>query len=277
MLLACRGRPGTGVHALEHSFEATRQKEDETMGRFDDKKFLVTGGSSGIGLATAQRIAAEGGKVLVTGTNAERLEAAAKDPNITAIENDASKPESNDALKKATEETLGTIDGAFLNAGFGRMHELSEVSSEEFDAHYAVNVKAPLLQAKELSSILKDGGSILMNTSVANVTGFPGLSIYASTKGALRTMTRVLAAELAPRGIRVNAVSPGPIETNFFARTGMSEEEMQGMAGQILSRVPLGRFGTSEEVAAVAAFLMSDEASFVTGAEYVVDGGMTQV
>ena len=247
------------------------------MGRFDGKNFLITGGSSGIGLATAQRIAAEGGKVLVTGTNPERLEAAAKTSNITAIENDASNLESNDALAKAVGDTLGKIDGAFLNAGFGRFHGLEEVSSDEFDAHYAVNVKAPLLQAKALSSLINDGGSILMNTSVANEMGMPGASIYASTKGALRTMTRVLAAELAPRKIRVNAVSPGPIDTNFFSRTGMAEADMEGLAGQILAKVPLGRFGTSEEVASVAAFLMSDDASYVTGAEYVVDGGMTQV
>ena len=246
------------------------------MNRFTNKKYLVTGGSSGIGLATARRIADEGGRVLVTGTNPERLKAAESE-NIVTFANDAAEAGSENALAETVSQQLGTIDGAFLNAGFGRFHPIDQLTSDEFDVHFAVNVRAPMLQTKALASLMQDGGSVVLNTSVANVIGMPGGSIYGSTKGALRTLTRVLAAELAPRKIRVNAVSPGPIDTNFFSRTGLPEEEIQGFAEQILSRVPLGRFGTSEEVASVAAFLMSEDASYVTGTEYVVDGGMTQV
>ena len=151
------------------------------------------------------------------------------------------------------------------------------MTAEEFDREYAINVRGPLLHARALAPHLAEGGALLFNTSVARDLGMPGASIYASTKGAVRTLVRVLAAELAPAKVRVNAVSPGPIETSFFSRTGMAEEEIEGFAEQVLAGVPLGRFGEAREVAAVAAFLLSDDASYVTGAEYVVDGGMTQV
>ena len=247
-------------------------------GRFTGKNVLITGGSGGIGKATAERIAAEGGRVLITGTNRDKLDGVkAKIPDLLTLVNDAGDPAAAERLGEIVKSEFGELDAAFLNAGYATFVPHSEVTAEDFDRQYAVNVRGPILHAKAISSLLREGGSIVINASVARNVGLPGGVIYNSTKGALRTVTRVLALELAPRKIRVNAVSPGPIGSDFFDRTGMPEEQVQQFVEQILSTVPLGRIGEPEEVAAVATFLLSDDASYVTGSEYVVDGGMTEV
>lgn len=248
------------------------------MKRFENKNILVTGGTSGIGLATATRLHAEGARLLVTGTNADRLkQVEEKLPGARALANDAADPEAARALGEAVAETFGKLDAAFLNAGFGRFAPLSDVQPDDFDQQFRVNVRGPMLHAQAVAPKLHDGGTIVLNTSVAREMGMPGAAIYASTKGAVRTLTRVLARELAPRSIRVNAVSPGPVASDFFTRTGMPDSAQEEFGSQILSAVPLGRFGTPEEIAGVVAFLMSDDATFVTGAEYAVDGGMAQL
>ena len=247
------------------------------MKRFEGQAFVVTGGSGGIGLAAARRIAAEGGRVLVTGTNGQKLAAAGDGDRVVGLANDAGDPDAAAALAAAAAERFGRLDGVFLNAGFGIFTPHTDVTAEQYDRQYAVNVRGPILQAKALSPLVREGGSLLLNTSVAQDLGMEGGVIYNSTKGALRTVVRVLAKELAGRGVRVNAVSPGPVGTDFFDRTGIPAEQAEQMAEGIRSMVPLNRFGTAEEVAAVALFLMSADASFVTGSEYVVDGGMTQV
>lgn len=247
------------------------------MARFDNQTVLVTGGTSGIGLATAKRILAEGGTVIATGSRQQSLDKAAPElPGATLIRNDAGDTASPDALAAAV-EAAGPLDAVFLNAGAGRFQPLPEITADEIDAQFNVMVRGPLLQAKALAPLIKDGGSIVLTTSVVNAMGLPDSAVYTGTKGAGRAIVRVLAREFAPRGIRVNAVSPGPISTGFFERTGMDEATANALGEFILSKVPLGRFGEADEVAAVAAFLLSREASFVSGSEYVVDGAMSAV
>ncbi len=246
------------------------------MKRFEGKNILITGGTSGIGLATAKRVVDEGGTVLVTGRDQARLTEAGNLDGVSAVASDAADPAANEALRAAVDDIFGgRLDGVFLNAGLGAFAPVEAIESDEFDRQFSTNVRGPFLQLRALESALGEGSSVLLNTSIVNDVGMPSSAVYSATKGAVRSGMNVFANELAPRQIRVNAVSPGPIDTAFFAATGLSEEEIQGFVEQVLSQVPLGRFGAAEEVAAGAAFLLSDDASFVTGTELVIDGGMS--
>jgi NAD(P)-dependent dehydrogenase (short-subunit alcohol dehydrogenase family) len=248
------------------------------VGRFTNKAVVITGGSSGIGLATARRVVEEGGRVLVTGSDPARLEAVrAEMPTIAVLENDASRPESADALAAEARRLFGEIDAAFLNAGVGTGAPLGQLTPAMYRHLMDVNVGGPLFGIQALAPVMRDGGSFLITASIAKDKGMPASALYSASKGAVRAMARGFARELSPRRIRVNTVSPGPTETDFFKRLGLPDEHIAMVEQHVVATNPLGRMGTAAEVAAVALFLLSDEASYVTGSDYFVDGGEAQL
>lgn len=243
------------------------------MSRFTGKRVLVTGGTSGIGLAGAQRICAEGGSVIVTGLNPERIAAAQilLGDGAQVVRNDAGEADAADALA-AIVAADGPINGLWLNAAYARVGALEDVDAEGFDRMMAANVRGPALQLARLSPLLAEGASVVVTASSSVYEGAAATSLYAATKGAIVAMARSWASALAPRNIRVNVLVPGPIETNF--RDFLPEEARAGFESFVIDQVPLRRAGTAEEAAAVALFLLSDDASYVTGSQYAVDGGM---
>ncbi len=245
--------------------------------KLEGKVAVITGGTTGIGFASAKRFLDEGAKVILTGTNPKTLEAARSelDGRAQVIASDASKEQDVKNLFEQVVKEHGKIDVLFLNAGIAKFAPWEQHSVDDFDRQFAINVKGPWLAIKHGIPALKDGASVIATTSVVNRIGMPGASAYSATKAALRQLVRNASAELSPRGIRVNAVSPGPIETPIFDKTGVPPAELEQMAAQLQSQVPLGRFGKSEEVANLALFLASDESSFVQGQEFAIDGGMT--
>ncbi len=247
------------------------------MTRLNNKVALITGGTTGIGFATAKRFISEGATVILTGTNPETLEAARLElgdkarviPSNAADEGDVKK------LFATVKDEFGKIDVLYLNAGIARFAPWQDHTVEDFDKQFAINVKGPWLAIKYGIDALNDNASIIVTTSAVNQMGMANASAYAATKAALRQLVRTAATELSPRGIRVNAVSPGPIETPIFAKLGVPAEQLEAMAQDLATQIPLGRYGTSDEVANVALFLASDEASYVQGQEFSVDGGIT--
>jgi NAD(P)-dependent dehydrogenase (short-subunit alcohol dehydrogenase family) len=248
------------------------------MGKLTEKVVLVTGGTTGIGLAIARRFAAEGAKVTVTGTNPKSLAAARVELEGVAevIASDAGSSTDIAALVR-TFAARGGVDVVVLNAGVAKFGPIASLGEDAFDDSFRINVRGPWLMLKHFAPIVRRGGAFVATTSVNGELGMPGSSVYAATKAALRSLVRVAAAELADLGVRVNAVSPGPIETPLYGKLGLSPETVQGFAKELIGRVPMKRFGTADEVAKAVLFLASDDASFMTGEEIVLDGGMTRV
>lgn len=245
------------------------------MTRFDGKTILITGGTSGIGLATARRLDMEGARLILTGHSEDHLDKARRIlPDAMVINNDGADPAAAVELAQAISAS-GPINGLFLNAGLGVFASLAEIEASDIDRHMAINLRAPLLQVKALAASIADGGAVLLVSS-ATVGGPRADSlVYSATKAAVRQAARSLATEFAPRGIRVNVVTPGLTNTNFHDRGGMSKDDEKSYKEKVRGMVPLGRLGEPEDVAAVACFLLSDDAGYVTGAELRVDGGLT--
>lgn len=249
------------------------------MKRLEGKVAVVTGGNSGIGLATAKRLQDEGARVAISGRNKETLDEAVRTVGngVLAVQSDVAKLADVDKLYREVTESLGKIDVLFVNAGVVKFAPLADTSEGVFDEQFAINTKGAYFTIQKALPFLNDGASIILNTSVADSTGTAGASAYSATKAALRSLARTAAAELVGRGIRVNTVAPGPIVTPIFGRTGLSKEAIDEFAKQIVEKVPMKRFGQPEEVAGVVAFLASQDASYITGVEINVDGGLGQI
>lgn len=247
------------------------------MSKLSGKIAVITGGTTGIGAATAKLFQSEGATVVVTGQNPATVEAArVQSPGIEAVLADQSDTISTKALVEHVRAKHGRIDILFVNAGVAHFAPIENVDEDFFDREFAVNVRGAYFVIKHALSVMPDGGAIILTASTAASSGAPALSVYAATKAALRSFGRTLAAELAPRGIRVNTLSPGPIKTPIFGKTGLSQDQIDGFIEGIKSRVPLGRIGNPEEVAATALYLAAD-ATFMTGGEIVVGGGLVYV
>ena len=250
------------------------------MERLEGKVALVTGGNSGIGLATAQRLHDEGAKVAISGRNQKTLDEAVKTigKDVLAVQADVAKSGDLDKLFAAVSQKFGKIDVLFANAGIYKFVPFASTSESLYDELFDINAKGVYFTTQKAIPFLNDGASIILNTSQANEIGMVNGSAYAATKAALRSFTRSFAAELVGRGIRVNAVSPGPIETPAgFERTGLSKEAIEEFAKSIVAQVPMKRIGQPAEVAAAVAFLASSDASYITGSEIGVDGGFGQI
>ena len=249
------------------------------MKRFEGKVAVVTGGNSGIGLATAKRLQEEGARVAISGRNKQTLEEAVRTigNGVVAVQADVAKPAELEKLYAEIKQKLGRIDVLFVNAGVAKFAPLADTPESLFDEAFDINVKGAYFTIQKALPLLNDGASIVLNTSVADQKGNPGASAYSATKAALRSLARTAAAELVGRGIRVNAVAPGPIKTPIFGKTGLPKEQIQEFEKELTARVPMKRVGKPEEVAATVAFLASQDASYITGVEINVDGGLGQI
>jgi NAD(P)-dependent dehydrogenase (short-subunit alcohol dehydrogenase family) len=244
------------------------------MKRLEGKVAVVTGGNSGIGLASAKRLQEEGARVAIVGRSQKTLDEAAKalGDGALAIQADVSRLEDIDKIYSSVEKKLGKIDILFVNAGIAKFPPFSETSESIYDELFSTNIKGAYFTIQKALPHLNDGASIILNTSIAGIKGIAGTSAYSATKAGLRSLARTTAAELLGRGIRVNAVAPGPIATSTFGR-GWPKEVAEAFAKAALAAVPMKRFGTPEEVAAVVGFLASSDSSYITGEEIHVDGG----
>mgnify|MGYP002777830880 CR=1 FL=1 len=247
--------------------------------KLNNKVAVITGGNSGIGLATAQAFIQEGAKVTIFGRNVQTLDEAVQTlgEKAIAVQGDVTNWDNLENLFTTTQNTFGGVDVLFINAGLAQFAPLEATTEELFDRIMDVDFKGAYFTIQKALPYLNDGASIILTTSGTNAMGMPGTSVYAASKAALRSLARTLSAELVGRGIRVNAVSPGPIATPIYGRMGMSQEQVEGLGQSIIQQVPMQRFGQAEEVAKAVLFLASEDSSYILGTELVVDGGLTQL
>ena len=249
------------------------------MKALEGKVAVITGGNSGIGLATAKLFQQAGAKVAISGRNQKSLDDAAKElgPKAITVRSDVSILRNLDTLFDTVTKKFGHIDVLFANAGIAKFAPVSDTSEAFYDEIFDINVKGVFFTIQKAIPFLNDAASIILNTSVANQSGLPNTSAYAASKAAVRSFARSIGAELAAKGIRVNVVSPGPISTPMYEKLGLPKEAVEAFAANIVSQVPLKRFGTPDEVANTALFLASSASSYITGVELNVDGGMGQI
>jgi NAD(P)-dependent dehydrogenase (short-subunit alcohol dehydrogenase family) len=249
------------------------------MGKLEGKIALITGGNGGIGLATAKQFVNEGAYVFITGRREQELAAAVKEigRNVTGVQGDVSNLGDLDRLFAQIKREQGTLDIVFANAGFARYAALGSITEELYDSTFDINVKGLLFTVQKALPLLPDGASIILNASIVASKGFSSNSVYSATKAAVRSFARTWTTDLKDRRIRVNAVSPGSIDTPGLSDLLASSEVGEQRKKMISNTVPLGRFGTADEIAKAVVFLASDDASYITGTELFVDGGIAQV
>jgi NAD(P)-dependent dehydrogenase (short-subunit alcohol dehydrogenase family) len=241
---------------------------------------VITGGSSGIGLATAKRFVDEGAFVFITGRRQSELDAAVNQigRNVVGVQSDVSKIADLDRLYTAVKEQKGKLDIVFANAGIGQFAPVDQITEEHFDKQFNVNVKGLLFTVQKALPLLQPGGAVVLNASIVSITGSPASSVYSATKAAVRSFARTWAVDLKERKIRVNAISPGIVPTpGYTTSLGMTQKQIDDYVQSSIGSIPLGRPGTTDEIAKAVSFLASDDSSYVNGIELFVDGGLTQV
>lgn len=244
------------------------------MGTLQQKVAVITGGNSGIGFATAKELARQGARVIITGRNGDAVGQAARELGVESLVSDQGDLAAVEALVDGLRTEVEGVDILFINAGVGAFSPIAGATEAHFDQIMDVNFKGAFFTLSRFIPLLRPGAAVTFLSSINATAGMAGTAVYAASKAAMHSLVKVAATELAPRGIRVNAVSPGPIDTPLFGKTGLDEAALQGFATAMQHRVPLKRFGTAGEVAKLVGFLSGDEAGFITGAEYVIDGGV---
>jgi len=244
------------------------------MNDLTGKTAVVTGGNSGIGYATAKYFKEAGAKVIITGRSVDKVATAAFELGVTGIVADVINLTAIDDLVEKVKSDFGNIDILFVNAGVFSPAPVGQISEEMFDNQMGINFKGAVFSTEKFLPIINEGGAIINLSSINAYTGMPNTAIYAASKAALNSYTRTAATELAPRKIRINSVNPGPVYTPIFGKTGMPEEQLKDFAVTMQNRIPLKRFGQPEDIAKLVTFLASDDASFITGSEYNIDGGI---
>jgi len=249
------------------------------MKKLEGKTALITGGNSGIGLATAQEFIAQGAKVIVTGRSQNSIDQATQvlGPGSSGVVFDAGRMDQIKTLAAQVSAISEKIDIIFVNAGIGKFDTMANMTEELFDEIMDVNFKGAYFSLQQLLPLVNDGGSIVINASINAHVGMAGASVYAASKAALLSLAKNLSAELLPRKIRVNAVSPGPVVTPLHSaeKFGVSQEDIDGMGASLIQQIPIGRFGNAEEIAKTVTFFASDDSTFLLGAELIADGGMS--